>query len=347
MRAGIILVALACAATLVGAPRADAQQIVVISTVRSVPSASTYFALEKGYFKEAGVEVRVEPIDSLSKAMALLATNQIQIAQGGINAGYFNAVAQGLPVVLALESGSTPVYHNFAVRTDLKDQIRTAADLKGRSVAVSGVGSLSHYELASLMEGAGMTLADVDVKVLSFPQMIAALANHAIDVGLLVAPFSDAAFAQKIAVPWIDPEEGHVKVLPMTSLSYMASTQWIAQNRETAQKVFTALLRAGRDYCQAYHGAPIRQDFLDVMVRHGLGKDRAQLDKMAWQARSIDGQVNPASIADLSRVFEKEGLLPRAPALDRLIEPDMAQAAAQALGPFDLINKASPLKGCR
>jgi ABC-type nitrate/sulfonate/bicarbonate transport system substrate-binding protein len=347
MRGSAILGALIGTALLLAPGGVQAQQTVVISTVRSVPSASTYYALEKGYFKDLGIDVQVESIDSLSKAMALLATNQIQVAQGGINAGYFNAVGQGLPVVLALESGSTPVYHNFAVRTDLKDAIRTPADLKGRAVAVSGVGSLSHYELASLMESVGMTLADVDVKVLSFPQMLAALSNRAIDVGVLFAPFSDAAYAQKIAVPWIDPEHGYIKVLPMTSLSYMASTQWIAQNGETAQKVFTALLRASRDYCQAYHGAPIRQEFLDVMVRHDLGKDRAQLDKMQWQARSVDGRVNRASIADLQRVYKKEGLMQREPKLDQLIDERIASAAAQSLGPFDLINKASPLKGCR
>lgn len=347
MRGPTILKALAGLLILLAPAGAKAQQTVVISTVRSVPSASTYYALERGYFKEAGVDVRVESIDSLSKAMALLATNQIQIAQGGINAGYFNAVGQGLPVVLALESGSTPVYHNFAVRTDLKDQIRTPADLKGRAVAVSGVGSLSHYELASLMESVGMTLGDVDVKVLSFPQMISALANRAIDVGVLFAPFSDAAYAQKIAVPWIDPEHGYVKVLPMTSLAYMASSQWIAQNREASQKVFTALLRASRDYCQAYHGAPIRQAFLDLMVQHGLGKNRAQLDKMQWQARSVDGRVNRASIADLQRIYKKEGLLPSDPKLDQLIDERIANSASQALGPFELVNKESLLQGCR
>ena len=106
-------------------------QTITISTVQSVPSASNYIALEKGYFREAGVDVRIEGIDSLSRAMAILATNQIQIAQGGINAGYFNAVAQGLPVIMALESGSTPVYHNFVLRPDLKDKIRTPPTSEG------------------------------------------------------------------------------------------------------------------------------------------------------------------------------------------------------------------------
>ena len=249
--------------------------------------------------------------------------------------------------MLALESGSTPVYHNFIVRTDLKDRIRTPADLKGRNVAVSGAGSLSVYELATLMESVGMTLDDVNVKQLSFPQMAPALANGALDVALMIAPFTDSAIAQKIGVPWIDPEVGYIKALPMTSLSYMASSEWIQKNRALAERVFTALLRGSRDYCQAYHGGPQRAEFLDLMMQHGIGRDRAQLDGMLWQSRSVEGQVNRDSIADLYRVYKKEGMIEHPAEIGKLVDNSFAEAASKALGPFDLINKASQLKGCR
>jgi NitT/TauT family transport system substrate-binding protein len=321
--------------------------VVTIATVMSVPSVANFWAIEKGFFREAGVDVRVEVIDSLTKAVALLATNQIQLAQGGLNAGFFNAVGQGLPVALALESGSTPVNHNFIVRSDLKEVIKTPADLKGRNVAVSGAGSLSVYELASLMGAVGMTLADVNVKQLSFPQMAPAMASKALDVALMVAPFSDRAIAQNIGVPWIDPEEGFLKVLPMTSLAYMASADWVRQNRDIAGKVVLALIRAGRDYCQAYHHGPQRDEMLEMMVRHGIGADRDSLDRVKWQARTPDGLVNLDSLRDIKRVYKAEGLVERDPPDDRLVIADLAASAAKALGPFKLINEASPLKGCR
>jgi NitT/TauT family transport system substrate-binding protein len=320
---------------------------VTISTVQSVPSATNYIALDKGYFRDAGVEVQIETIDSLSKAMAILATNQIQIAQGGINAGYFNAVGQGLPIILALESGSTPVYHNFMVRPDLKDKIRVPADLKGRTVAVSGAGSLSTYELASVLASAGLTLADVNVKQLGFPQMLPSLANGALDVALMVAPYTDAARAQGVAVPWLDPEQGFVKALPMTSLAYMASADWIRDHRDQARRVFVALARATRDYCQAYHHGPNRGEVLDIMMKHGIARDRAQLDAMDWQARDPNGRANPQSLADMLRQFKAEGMIERDPPLARLVDTSFAEDVARTLGPFELINKASPLQGCR
>ncbi len=322
-------------------------QAVTISTVQSVPSASNYIAQEKGYFREAGVDVRIEAIDSLSRAMAILATNQIQIAQGGVNAGYFNAVAQGLPVIMALESGSTPVYHNFVLRPDLKDKIKTPADLKGRNVAVSGAGSLSTYELSSLLETAGLRLTDVNVKTLAFPQMIPTLSNGGLDVALMVAPFTDMAIQQGVAVPWIDPEKGYVKELPMTSLAYMASADWIRANRETARKVFIAIGRGARDYCQAYHHGPNRAEVINILLKNGIGKDFKQLDEMDWQARDPNGRVNPASVADLLRVFKKDGMIEKDPPLDKLVDGGFSSEIEKALGPFELINKASKLEGCR
>lgn len=342
------LAPLALALASVCAPAPAQQTVVTIATVMSVPSVATFIARQKGYFRDAGVEVRSEAIDTLSKANALLATNQIQMAQGGINAGYFNAVGQGLPIVLALESGSTPVYHNFLVRADLKDAIHSPRDLKGRNVAISGVGSLSLYELGNVLESAGLKLADVNVKIIAFSQMGAAMINKSLDVGLMVAPFSDQAIAQGIAVPWIDPEEGgYVKVQPLTSLGYLASADWIRNNRAVAARVVRALLRAGRDYCQAYHHGPNRGEVLDLMVANGIGRDRDQLDRMIWQARDPDGVANPASLRDTRRFFKQEGFIEKDPPEDALVNNELAQEAARALGPFRLINEASPLKGCR
>ena len=322
-------------------------QTVTISTVQSLPAASNYIAQEKGYFREAGVDVRIEAIDSLSRAMAILASNQIQIAQGGLNAGYFNAVAQGLPVILALESGSTPVHHNFLVRTDLKDKIKSPVDLKGLNVAVSGAGSLSTYELSSMLETAGLRLADVNVKTLFFPQMIPSLANGGLDVALMVPPFADMALRQGVAVAWINPEKGYVKELPMTSLAYMANADWIKANRETARKVFIAIARGARDYCQAYHHGPNRPEVIGILLKNGVGKDYKQLDEMDWQARDPNGRVNPASIADLLRVFQKDGMIEKDPPLDKLVDASFSSEVEKTLGPFELINKASTLEGCR
>jgi hypothetical protein len=68
---------------------------------------------------------------------------------------------------------------------------------------------------------------------------------------------------------------------------------------------------------------------------------------MNWQARSPDGALNPASIRDIYRLYKKEGLIEREPAEDKILDVSLAAEAAKELGPFELINTASPLPGCR
>ncbi len=327
---------------------ATAQQraAVKVVNVRSVPSASTYWALDKGYFRDAGLDVTVEVIDSLSKAVAFIATDQMQVGQGGLNAGYFNSVATGLPITMALESGSTPLYHQIILRPELKDTIRTIADLKGRKVGLSSPGSSAVYEMGMVLASAGMSIKDIDIKYISFTQMGPALLNGALDAALEVAPFGDIAIERKMAVGWIDPED-HIKQLPLTNVAYIANTDWIKKEPDVARRFFLALARASRDYCQAYHHGPNRAEMIDVMMKNKVVTDRALVERMNWQARNPNGEFTLASVESQQNFYKDEGIIPKTAPRDRLVDASFAQAAAKELGPFELINKASTLKGCR
>ncbi len=320
---------------------------VTIALVPSVPSGATFIAADKGYFSAAGLDVKIERIDSLSKAVAFVATNQVQVAQGGINAGYFNGVAQGLPIIMALESGSTPLYHKILLRPELKDRIKTVADLKGRKVGISAPGSTSVYEIGMVLASAGLRIKDIDLKYLAFPQMGAALANGALDAALEVAPFTDIAIEQKIAVPWIDPEEGYIKQLPLTNVAYIANVEWIKQSPDVAKRLFVALAHAGRDYCRAYHHGPNRAEVVDIMMKNKIVADRDLLDKMDWQARSPNGEFSLDSVESVQTFFKQEAMIENTAPRERLVDASFAQAAAKELGRFELINKSSKLVGCR
>jgi NitT/TauT family transport system substrate-binding protein len=324
---------------------ASAQKI-TIAVVPSVPGGTTYIALDKGYFRDAALDVDIERIDSLGKAVAFLATNQVQVAQGGINAGFYNSVSQGLPVILALESGSSPTYHQIIVRNDLKDQIRTPADLKGRTVGLSSPGSTSMYEVASVLASAKLELKDIEAKNLAFSQMAAAMTNGALDAAMEVAPFTERMIEQKIGVPWIDPDD-YIHPLPMSSVGYIVNTDWARQNGDTAKKLFVALARAGRDYCQAYHHGPNRAEIIDIFLKNRIGTDRDLLERMAWQSRTPNGEFNVASILDMQAFFQREGTIGKTSPAEKLVDPGYATDVAKELGPLELINKTSTLKGCR
>jgi NitT/TauT family transport system substrate-binding protein len=325
---------------------AQSRTTVKMAVVPSIPSASSFLALDKGYFRAAGLDVTIERIDSLSKAVAFVSTNQMQVGQGGISAGFFNAVAEGLPLTIALESGSTPLYHRILLRNDLKDVIKTPADLKGRRVGVASPGSAAVYEIGMVLDSVGLKLKDVDIKYLAYTQMGAALANGALDAALEVAPFSDIAIEQKMAVGWIDPED-HIRQLPLTNVFYIANVDWIRREPDVARRFFVALVRAGRDYCQAYHRGPNRGELIDVMIKNKVVDDRNLLDRMDWQARSPNGIVSLDSVASMQAFYKQERIIDKEAPRGRLVDANFAEAAANELGAFELINKSSTLRGCR
>jgi NitT/TauT family transport system substrate-binding protein len=338
--------AIIAACSLIHAAAAQAPVTLTIGIVPSVPAASTYLAIDKGYLREAGIEAKIETIDSMSKVVPFLATGQIQIAQGGISVGYFNGLGDGMPVTIALEGGSSPFYHQFVVRSDLADKIRTVADLKGRPLAVTAPGTIQDYEIAKVVESAGLTLKDLDIKYIPFPQMAAGFANKAIDVALDVAPFTEIVVEQKLALRWLDPET-LIKPLPMTLLAYLTNVEWAAQNRDLARRVFLALQRGAREYCQAYHHGPNRAEVVAVLVKYGVIKDSALLDRMDWQARDPNGRVNLASLLDVQDFFLRTGQQQKKLPAEKLVDVAYAEEASKTLGPFVLANKDSKLAGCR
>ncbi len=57
------------------------------------------------------------------------------------------------------------------LRPDLNDSVKSLKDLKGKVVASNGQGSVSTYEIGKMLEREGLTLADIDLKILPFTQM--------------------------------------------------------------------------------------------------------------------------------------------------------------------------------
>ena len=66
---------------------------------------------------------------------------------------------------------------------------------------------MSTYELGKMLETAGLTASDVDIKILRFTQMGAAFANKAIDAALVIPPFT-YEFAQQL---FIGDDERHTE----------------------------------------------------------------------------------------------------------------------------------------
>jgi len=332
---------------LAAAGAAAAQETTIrIGMVRSVSNGAELIAVEKGYFKEAGIRLEIDDIDTSSNTIALLATNRLQAVAGGIAAGYFNAIEKDLPVIIIGDRVSTPIGHSLMLRPDLQDRVASLAQLKGKVIGTNGAGSVSTYEIGKILETAGVPFAAVDVKVVPFVQMALAFANKAVDAGLLIPPFASEFLDQKLAIPMAWSDE-LIKPSPMTIAVLMVNTDWAKKNPQIVRNFYTAYLRGVRDYCDAYHGAPIRAEIIDALIRHGSERRPEILYKYPWPARNPDGRINAASMLDMQDWFVKNGYAhTRFPAA-RLVDASYAEYAALKLGPFVPAHPDSKLEGCR
>src|SRR6266851_9115550 len=199
---------LACIAVVAGAAAAHAQEVTVrIGTVRSISTVAILWAAEKGYFKEHGIKVANENLDTAANSIALLAQNQLQIVEGGISAAYFNALEKDLPVTMVLDRVSSPIGHNLMLRPDLKGEITALRALRGKTIATNGQGAVSTYEVGKLLETDGLSLNDVDIKVLPFTQYAIAFANKAIDAAIAIPPFTAQLLEGGHAVNFKSPDD--------------------------------------------------------------------------------------------------------------------------------------------
>jgi NitT/TauT family transport system substrate-binding protein len=326
--------ALLCAAA---AGVAAAEDVVHIGMARSVSNGAELIAIEKGYFRDAGIKVEMEDIDTSANTLALLAQNRLQIVAGGISAGYFNGIEKNLPITIIADRVSTPIGHSLMLRPDLIDKVKSFADLKGKVVASNGAGSVSTYEVGKMLETKGLKIADVDVKVFPFTQMALAFSNKPFVYQLL-----EGGYAKGFAEP-----DALVKPTPMTIAVVMTNTDWAKANPDLVQRYYTAYLRGVRDYCDAYHGAPIKNEIIDLLIRHGSERRPELLHNYPWPARSPNGQINTASMLDMQDWYASNGFSRAKFPATRLVDGHYAEAAVQKLGPYKMANPDSKLEGCR
>ena len=249
--------------------------------------------------------------------------------EAGMTAGYFNALEKDFPITIASDRAATPILHKLLIRPDLKDQIKKIADLKGRTVAVNGTASVVNYELGKLLETVGLTIKDVELKVLPFPQMGVGLANKAVDAAVAIPPWVFQLVDQNIGAVLVDVDD-HVKPTPLSIAVAFINTDWARQNREVAHNFFVAYIRGVREYCQAYHNGPNRQEVIDIAVRTGVERRQELLYKYPWPSRDPNGRFNMASLLDIQSWYVKAGLTQKQFAPERIATNEYVDYACRS-----------------
>jgi NitT/TauT family transport system substrate-binding protein len=325
---------------------AGAEETIKMGVVRSTANGALLLAEKHGYFKDAGIKLDLEYLQSSSTGMAGLAQGQLNIIAGGVSAGYFNAIEKKLPIIITIDRVTTPIWHNLMLRTDLKDTVKSLKDLKGKVIASNAPGSISTYEIGKLLETVGLKFEDVEIKNIPFGQYAVALKNKAVDGALAIPPFRFAIETAGLAVPFAESDD-LIEPRPMTIAVHLVNTEWAKSRKQLLNKFYVAVTKGIREYCNAYHHGSNRQELIDLLVSSKTETRPELLNKFPWPARNLTGKLNPASMLDIQDWYVKHKFTTSKFPIEQLVDYSYSDYAQKQLGPFELENKNSKLAGCR
>lgn len=308
---------------------ADRQVKNVVLGVTS--EAPIYIALEKGYFREEGLEVEVVVGLPPTQSVPALGTGDIDTSQGAIGPSIFRAIERGINLKLVAPM-SYMTERNSSVwlcrRSGLQDRLRSLGDLRGARMAVVALGSINDYALAAAFQREGLDWQDgVDYVVLDFPSMPAALANGSVDAALISEPALSAAIELGVGERWMS--YAGLVGRSVLATGVIAGAAFLAKgDGETAKRWMKAYLRGTQDYDRALiQGADAawRAEVIDILARTTTIKDRAMYDRMTYSILRPDGTLDEESVRDQLAYWQGTGF--PVPPYDDVVDTRAVRAA--------------------
>jgi NitT/TauT family transport system substrate-binding protein len=230
-----------------GSAGADDALKAKVGVLRLSSSAPVFIAQDKGYFRDAGLDVELKFFDAAQPIAVATASGDIDFGITAFTAGLYNLAGKGtLKVIggMSRERAGYPLIGYFASNKAYAAGLRTPKDLAGKRIAVTQTGSSFHYSLGLLADKYGLKLSDMKVLLLqSLSNAAAALKGETVDAALLPASTARKLMDEDGAklLGWVGDETpwqlGAVFASPKTLTSQPLVT-----------KLLAALARADREY---------------------------------------------------------------------------------------------------
>lgn len=293
--------------------------------------APVFVAQDKGYFAAQGLDVTLEPFAGGNDLVTLTANGELQAVATGAGPALWNAVALGLPltVVAPGHREGSPVATPLMISREACESgaITRVADLRGKRVAVNARGA-TEYWLAQALATDGLTLDDIELQTLAFPDAVTALAAGALDGSMVGEPFATQAERDGVAVR-LAADFPVQDVLPT---AIVANGDFVAANPTAAQAFVTAYLQACRDLSNGGFADPANLAIIERYTSVPAVQVAAAVPPLYFP----NGEIDADALAALQRFFRDRDQLEYDDDLDpdTFIDRRFVEAAVAALGQY-------------
>ena len=325
-----------CAVTPIAAPSAEmsAETPALIpfklGTLPYMSNVILAIAHDEGYFEEQGLAVEMVQLRTFPELIPLLLTGELDAATPATGAGFFNAVAAGgdirmaLPLTLFKEQACTAIGY-MARKSDV--EAGTYAEVlswprANLGITVGGLPGISGFVTSRVLGQEDLTLNDMQIDEIDAPAQEEALRNGQVDILYVVEPW----LTRMRAAGDIDVLRPADPIAPGLAVSFIAFGAKPLHTPEVGERFATAYLKAVRQYLE---GATERN--VEIAAAY-TGLDAELVQNICWTASSPSGRFEVPVLQEYQQWLFEQGLT------DRLLEPEeyldssFAEAANKTLG---------------
>jgi NitT/TauT family transport system substrate-binding protein len=311
MRGVALLVAVATLAFATGcsggsstaAPPSVEKPVLNVAVVPALDSAGFFVALHQGLFNAEGLTIHFTPAISSDTVIAQQVQGQYDIT-GGNYVSYIQWDQSGKANLDVFAEASVMEPGTQGIYTMPSSNIKTLADLEGKTIAINAPNNILYLLAASVLAEHGVSPNRVHfVTSYSFPQMPAALKAGKIAAAVLPEPFASIAEQTDGAAPLVDLDQGATTSFPVAG--YVVTKQWALAHPHTLAAFYKAL-EEGEQIADTNRAA-VEQAMEALPSPLGVNQDTAAvmaLDNYPFTTGSV-GTVDPVRLQRVVDVMQQ------------------------------------------
>jgi len=330
MRGRWLILPLALAVGLAAAAGAAEPRKVKVGVLKLSSSAPVFIGVEKGFFRETGVEPELIYFQAAQPVAVAIAAGDIEVGATGLTAGLYNIVAGGEKLWVVADKGREwPGFPLTGLVVQKDGPIHSVKDLRGKKVGITQLGSTFHYMLGNLVEQEGLSLADVEPAPLrTLGAMAEALQARRVDAILIPQPLAGTTVEKGFGrvLHWVGDRLTSYQVAAI-----FASNRFV-QDRERAVAFLKGYVRASRYYHDAviaHKGGAQYDEVVAITARYTEAPPDAIRVGFPYQDR--DARLDLQDIAKQLSWYHRAGMITRSLSPRDLVDTSLLDEALRAL----------------